>query len=231
MCFPICWGPYKVGNYLILPFDLFWSCWFKPCTPINFTQFDPEITGNRMIYAEFEDLMNLIIKECNNFYDIQIFKICYFPFIFIQFFLFLSLSNQFQFGGLFIFAPMLIFTTLIFLYYVLGIRMSAYELKIRIILKHENTSKYAQRGLYWDVGRFCRYIKLNLDYFGLFPLLNNQMGYVTQFENNVVDKGLDHIECDRANVIKNKSKIIFSIVSLMAVVWIVVLIIMQKPFI
>ena len=167
-----CCKPSNDENNLYIFTDFIFTC---GCNPVKYSDFRPEYTDYRTNQEEFKNLINLILKQCNFFFDIQLFKVIWIlTLVLFELMLFL--------GGMPLFSQIGIAFSILgcALFYVaqamfLCLRMKKHEITIREILRIENSIKYGSRGLYWDVGPSCKFLHLKLNYnSGNMPLLLNE---------------------------------------------------------
>jgi len=171
MCLCNCCAPPNDDNNIFIVTDFVCTCW---CSPVKYSDFHPEDTGFRTSREEFRELINLIRKECNYFIDIQIAKLTYvLNFVIFEIFVILW-GNTLPSGvdiGMFIFCCIFAY---VFHVVFISLRMRKHEMKIREVLRIENILKYAQRGLYWEIGPSCNFLHLKLNYGNNVPLLNEE---------------------------------------------------------
>ena len=162
--------PSNDENNLYIFTDFIFTC---GCNPVKYSDFRPEYTHYRTNQEEFRGLVNLLLKECNFFLDVQLSKV-------IWILTFVLFELMIFFGGKLLLSGEGIILSIIgcILFYIiqatfLWLRMKKHEIKIREILKIENSLKYGPRGLYWDVGPSCKFLHLKLDYnSGNMPLMS-----------------------------------------------------------
>ena len=173
-----------------------WTCWCKPCTAINYSHFNPEATGYRMNFEEFEDLIDKIILRCNHFKDIQLTKIGYILYVILQQAMFILYADELPVVGICAYFLILILFTITYLEFFIGLIEKKHEMRIKTLLKRENLDTYVERGLFWDIGPFCKYLHLKLDYQSSnLPLLQAQREYfLGPHLENMVNNLDDHFE-------------------------------------
>ena len=163
--------PSNDENNLYIFTDFIFTC---GCNPVKYSDFRPEYTEYRTNQEEFKNLINLILKGCNYFVDIQISKAIWcLTLVLFELMLFFGGKQLLSKEGIVLSVVGCIFFYVIQAMFI-WLRMKKHEIKIREILRIENSLKYGSRGLYWDVGPSCKFLHLKLDYnSGNMPLLSH----------------------------------------------------------